>query len=879
MMNERTKLSPVNNMEKEVLLAAKAEKVEMTLNTDSALASGLLIQRLTELYENPIEATVRETVSNAIDAVVKECSGDKPTVKIYSPTTLNPILIIKDNGVGMTYNDLKEIYSKYGASTKIDDLDQIGAYGLGAKAPLAYGNEFTVTSIKDGQKTTIIVAREEMTNFIKIVDSVITDEPSGTTVSIPVDNADIHRFQENIKKYEQIPFDKDIDLYINDKMVEENNYTLITDKVLIHDGKEKVYSRMWINKDNIVDLITNLSISDIKESIKFVIGGWSYESPAGRSRYYRRDNGIVVELKAGIVGFNSSRDAILENERYTALENLVVDYIVSSQFINDLTQTINELELKEFKRVVSELINNNRRYITIENGKIVIKNTTGNNYNSYSTIPRTFDIGDFVHEETGFNFNDVLKNVPKSGKQTVVIRERKDRYYKSAKNAIMDTNFSFYSMFDTRNVSDINEEIDKILIENEVGHSLEVLMTNLATFIFDPKKTKNTKLTFITDIETEKQVKSLKSGRKSIVRMLNGNDELEDYTSILVYTQHSKSEIDKMLKGLEIEDMVGLKVSKVEDILESLKKYRSKYKATAKGRKKQENLSTSLYKYDTTINQIKTVDVNAIDKNKENLIVVTKAHSVENSRLRMMYAWFCNEYELTEDEADIYVSVGMHTAVDIDILTELTEYVMRDPRSDAAGRSKVYFDKIHDNEVKMNAINNNAVNSSEKAFMRLLTGVYRRCATRVAEIIEYKLKTLYDIAEIADFKMPKFPTKTLKSMGDYDFHSFSDMSTYSNWGLDENAITHLLSLIDEDQYELLQNLISFTNDRRLVIDEKGNHKLVYHGAVEPIRKETVSEVYENQNVSTSYSKLVKLQTEAQLEFAKSVIEQMELVEF
>lgn len=879
MMNERTKLSPVNNMEKEVLLAAKAEKVEMTLNTDSALASGLLIQRLTELYEDPVEATVRETVSNAIDAVVKECSGDKPTVKIYSPTTLNPILIIKDNGVGMTYNDLKEIYSKYGASTKIDDLDQIGAYGLGAKAPLAYGNEFTVTSVKDGQKTTIIVAREEMTNFIKIVDSVITDEPSGTTVSIPVNNADIHRFQENIKKYEQIPFDKDIDLYINDKMVEENSYTLITDKVLIHDSKEKVYSRMWINKDNIVDLITNLSISDIKESIKFVIGGWSYESPAGRSRYYRRDNGIVVELKAGIVGFNSSRDAILENERYTALENLVVDYIVSSQFINDLTQTISELELKEFKRVVSELIDNNRRYITIENGKIVIKNTTGNNYNSYSTIPRTFDIEDFVHKETGFNFNDVLKNVPKSGKQTVVIRERKERYYKTAKNAIMDTNFRSYSMFDTRNVSEINEEIDKILIENEVGHSLEVLMTNLATFIFDPKKTKNTKLTFITDIETEKQVKSLKSGRKSIVRMLNGDDELEDYTSILVYTQHSKSEIDKMLKGLEIEDMVGLKVSKVEDILESLKKFRYKYKATAKGRKKQENLSTSLYKYDTTKNQIKTVDVNAIDKNKENLIVVTKAHNVENSRLRMMYAWFCNEYELTEDEADIYVSIGMHTVVDVDILTELTEYVMRDPKSDTAGRSKVYFEKIHDNKVKMNAINNNAVNSSEKAFMRLLTGVYRGCATRVAEIIEYKLETLYDIAEVADFKMPKFPTKTLKSMGDYDFHSFSDMSTYSNWGLDENAIAHLLSLIDKDQYELLQNLISFTNDRRLVIDEEGNHKLVYHGIVEPIRKETVSEVYENQNVSTSYSKLVKLQTEAQLEFAKSVIEQMELVEF
>ena len=43
-----------------------------------------------------------------------------------------------------TEEEVQEIYSRYGASTKTDDLDQIGAYGLGAKSPLAYGNEFTV---------------------------------------------------------------------------------------------------------------------------------------------------------------------------------------------------------------------------------------------------------------------------------------------------------------------------------------------------------------------------------------------------------------------------------------------------------------------------------------------------------------------------------------------------------------------------------------------------------------------------------------------------------------------------------------------------------------------------------------------------------------
>ena len=169
LLQERSKVSQAKNIDKETLFAARTEKVEMTLNTDSALAQSLLIQRLTELYEDPIEATVRETVSNAIDAVSVATSGSEPEVHIYKPTSLNPVFTVKDNGVGMTYEDLKNVYSKYGASTKADDLEQIGAYGLGAKAPLSYGTEFTVTSVKDGEKTTVMVAREEMTNFIKII--------------------------------------------------------------------------------------------------------------------------------------------------------------------------------------------------------------------------------------------------------------------------------------------------------------------------------------------------------------------------------------------------------------------------------------------------------------------------------------------------------------------------------------------------------------------------------------------------------------------------------------------------------------------------------------------------------------------------------------
>lgn len=58
----KSKLAKVGRgtLEKESLLEVDSEKVEMTLNTDSAVTSGLLIQRLTELYEDPIKAVVRK---------------------------------------------------------------------------------------------------------------------------------------------------------------------------------------------------------------------------------------------------------------------------------------------------------------------------------------------------------------------------------------------------------------------------------------------------------------------------------------------------------------------------------------------------------------------------------------------------------------------------------------------------------------------------------------------------------------------------------------------------------------------------------------------------------------------------------------------------
>ncbi|HHT96677.1 MAG TPA: hypothetical protein GXZ90_02125 [Clostridiales bacterium] len=869
----RSKLTQINNLEKEVLLSAKAEKVEMTLNTSSALASGLLIQRLTELYEDPIQATVRETISNAMDAVVESHSGEQPEIRIFSPTDLNPILIIKDNGIGMTYDDLKNIYSKYGASTKIDNLEQIGAYGLGAKSPLSYGTEFTVTSIKDGQKTTIIVAREEMTNYIKIIDSVITDESSGTTVSIPVSNQDIQKFSQNIDKYKETPIDKDVDLYVDGVLINNDKYALISDNVLILNGKEKIYGRVWINNKSAVKLMTNITEGDIKSSVKYLIGGWAYSSPKSRSRYYKKENDIVVELKAGIVGFNSSRDAILDNDRYSRLEELIIAYVKSNQFTKDLTKGINNLDIKDFKEVMGKLLQFQRRWTKIEDNKFSVINNS--KVSQYSSIPRSFNYDDFTHEETGFNINNLLNYIPKKAKPTIAIEEKKNRYYKSVTNATMENDLS-YGMFEEKNISTINIEIDNILNykQGSESHRLDILMINLMILMYNYKDNKNVKVAFITDVENEFHIKRLKSSRKSIFRMINEDVINEEYNSILIYTKHTKSEINKMIENARL-DNVNMKIYDVESALDKLKKYRAENKVEKNVLSPKLSTKFSKYNYETSDLTL-YVNVNEVNSQKNNLIIITRDYSIKKGRLNQMHAWYCNKNDYDKNNVQLYTSCGNHTISDIKILMSLGD-VMRDPISDYAGQSQMYKDTVHNNVVELNAIRNDSVDSNEKSIMRLLTGIFGCNSKTLSENIRAEFVKVYEIAKIAAIDLPSFPEIMLDSMSKYKFDE--DNYYYSRWRLEDSAIEHLLRNIDSKYYDLINDISSISYQNKLIINKDGSIEFDYDQIDIVVNKRAALKAYESSNNSSAYNNVVKSHVLSYVEFFKSVINRMADIDF
>ena len=107
------------------------------------------------LYSDKIMAVLREYSANARDANVEAGRGHVP-IKVMLPTSLEPSLSIKDCGPGLSRDDVKNVFSQYGASTKRGSNEAVGMLGIGSKSGFAYSDSFTVVSWHGGTKSTYV---------------------------------------------------------------------------------------------------------------------------------------------------------------------------------------------------------------------------------------------------------------------------------------------------------------------------------------------------------------------------------------------------------------------------------------------------------------------------------------------------------------------------------------------------------------------------------------------------------------------------------------------------------------------------------------------------------------------------------------------------
>ena len=150
------------------------------------------------LYSNKIRAIIRELSCNAVDSHVGAGKADVP-FEVHLPSVLEPWFSVKDFGLGLSGDQVVNIYTTYFESTKTDSNDYIGALGLGSKSPFSYTENFTVTAIKSGTKRIYSAFINEMgVPSIAEMSEELTDEGNGVEVKFSVTD----RYDYNSFKYE-----------------------------------------------------------------------------------------------------------------------------------------------------------------------------------------------------------------------------------------------------------------------------------------------------------------------------------------------------------------------------------------------------------------------------------------------------------------------------------------------------------------------------------------------------------------------------------------------------------------------------------------------------------------------------------------------------
>lgn len=154
------------------------------------------------LYKYKQRAIIRELSCNAVDghmALLKAGGTPPETFDVTLPSVLDQQFIIRDYGIGLSHDDVMEMYTTYFASTKADSDDYVGALGLGSKSPFAYTDTFTITSWFGGYKRVYSAFIKDGEPNIMLLHEEQSDDHSGVEITVPVGN-DINIWCDEAKR-------------------------------------------------------------------------------------------------------------------------------------------------------------------------------------------------------------------------------------------------------------------------------------------------------------------------------------------------------------------------------------------------------------------------------------------------------------------------------------------------------------------------------------------------------------------------------------------------------------------------------------------------------------------------------------------------------
>lgn len=305
------------------------EKIEMSVD---AASMAHVMSILTDLYSDPTMAVIREYSTNARDAMIEAGNGDNP-IEVTLPNGMSPYFKVRDYGVGLSVEDIRNIYSKYGASTKRSTNEQVGMLGLGCKSALTYTQQFTVRSVKDGMVALVAISRTENgSGVMEVVNVSKTDESNGVEISVPVGRSNDFSW----KAEEFFRYWEPGTVLVNGAPPK----SFVEDCVKI---SEDLYIKHGTNNDYVV--MGNVAYRVTSENPLYKRGnGYGY---------YNRNFGVVAIVPIGSVNFTPSRED-LHYTKHTLDTIKAVQEAVEKNLLISIQKEIDSQSTPRDARVVAE---------------------------------------------------------------------------------------------------------------------------------------------------------------------------------------------------------------------------------------------------------------------------------------------------------------------------------------------------------------------------------------------------------------------------------------------------------------------------------------------------------------------------------------------
>lgn len=259
-----------------------------------------------KMYKNPIAAICREISSNSRDAN-RESQNESPIEIGFqdSPFITSEICIyFKDKGLGISPDRMADVFVNYGASTKRESNEFTGGFGLGAKTPFSYTDNFWIETVFENVRYSYCAAIEEgKKGKIFLISSKESVEDSGTTIIVPIKSEHRRSFEEEVYKatffWPQKPiytnFYKRPESILLKKIFEDNNYLVYNDNNFISGHFGLLLDGIYYNIDSSVMDFADHYIDSCLFIFKFNVGELTISANRESLQYDEKTKNLIQE--------------------------------------------------------------------------------------------------------------------------------------------------------------------------------------------------------------------------------------------------------------------------------------------------------------------------------------------------------------------------------------------------------------------------------------------------------------------------------------------------------------------------------------------------------------------------------------------------------